>query len=278
MRLSAAWARNPVMRAELKHQRHVIETNRAGRVWIALAVLLVVPGIIISVVYFGAALLLPFMPSARALFVDGGPLAVLFIVNASLYPVVTLITLSLASASIERERDGLTWDSLLLTAVEPRHIVLGKWWASTRMLLGDHVMVAVARLGVIAWIVLLLDDWAGLPPGPFDLPPEVVLLPLLAAINSVYTALDLAFTTALGVLAGLLSRGGMITSTLVLAARLAVMGGGLYLWGLTSLLLIEHPGGLYLALTAVGFAAYGLLIWGTLALARTAIAHYARLG
>ena len=59
------WTRNPVARAELKHQRYVVDTNRAGRVWIGLALLLVVPGLLASVAFFVAALLTPFVPDAK---------------------------------------------------------------------------------------------------------------------------------------------------------------------------------------------------------------------
>lgn len=271
---------NPVMAAELKHQRYVIRNNRAAIIWIVLAVLLVVPALLMSLVYSGAGLLLPFLPQAIHVLTGMDGLAglgwlLMFTANIALYFVVTLITLGLSAGSISREKEGQTWDSLLLTAMRPHQIALGKWWASNRTLLGDHLMVAVVRLGMVIWLVVQLDLLVGQPYRSAGWVALLLLVPLLAAVTLVYTGLDMAFTASLGVLAALLSRGGILTTLLILAVRFAVMIGALVLWVTTHVLLADQAFDLVLVITGVGMVSYLLLTWAGLGLARIAVTHHA---
>ncbi len=277
---TAISAQNPVMAAELKHQRYVIRTNRANLIWIVLALLLVAPALLMAVVYVAAGLLLPLLPEAQAIFTGMDGLAgvgwlLMFTANIALYFVVTLITLALAAGSISREKEGQTWDSLLLTDVRPHQIALGKWWASNRTLLGDHMMVAIVRLGMVTWLLVQLDLLVSQKYLLTERPSLLLLVPLLAVITFVYTGLDMAFTASLGVLSALLSRGGLLTTLLILLVRFLVMIGALALWMTTHVLLAASAGDLVLVVTAVGMAVYGLLIWAGLGLARVAVTHHA---
>lgn len=59
---------------------------------------------------------------------------------------VALRTLLLAGNSITREKRW--WDEFVLTGLDARQIVLGKWWAIIRYTAGSHLFVALLRLGL----------------------------------------------------------------------------------------------------------------------------------
>src|SRR5450432_1719425 len=62
--------------------------------------------------------------------------------------------LQLASTSIAREKQGRTWESLLLTGVDARRIVFGKWWATLRTLWQVYRPLLPLRFVVALWIGL----------------------------------------------------------------------------------------------------------------------------
>ncbi|HRF99264.1 MAG TPA: hypothetical protein PLZ51_28825, partial [Aggregatilineales bacterium] len=74
---------------------------------------------------------------------------------------------------ITRERKGQTWDVLVLTNVDARQIVLGKWWASLVALWGDHAMIGFLRVGLVCGAVVSLEPFYGtkLAPAPLGISP-----------------------------------------------------------------------------------------------------------
>lgn len=146
-------AQNPILQSEFRYQRFVIERSRSGRFWIFLAILLVAPSILLSLGY-AVGLLLNLFPVINWNHI---PLTwhlnlflTLVVANISMYAVVTLVTIGLSSSSIRREKVKHTWSLLRLTNVSSTQIVLGKWWASIRALNGDHAMVIILRIGLLA--------------------------------------------------------------------------------------------------------------------------------
>jgi len=146
-------ASNPVLNSEFKYQRFVIQRSRSGGFWIFLALLMVAPSLLLSLGYCIGLLLNLFpliewhiIPSTWHL----NLLLMLIVVNVSMYIVVTLVTIGLANGSINREKDKHTWSLLRLTNISNTQIVLGKWWASLRALNGDHAMVILLRVGLLA--------------------------------------------------------------------------------------------------------------------------------
>ena len=135
---------NPVLSSEFRYQRFVIERSRSGRFWIFLAILLVAPSLLISLVY-STGLLSNLFPVVEWHQIPDtwhlNMLYVLIVANVSMYAVVTLVTIGLSSSSIRREKVKHTWSLLRLTNVSSTEIVLGKWWASIRALNGDQAMV-----------------------------------------------------------------------------------------------------------------------------------------
>lgn len=216
---------NPVMRAELKHQQHVMATSRSGRFWIALAMLLLIPAFLSSALFlFGAVTGIDI--SGFVGDIGGYNLAIhLIIMNVALYAVVTLITMGLAANSIGREQSGHTWESLLLTTMDARQIIWGKWWATVRSLWGDHIMVGLLRIGLVAWAAI---EWTRAI-NPADRPNLIFLL-LAIGIVSLYTLVDAGFSAALGLLTPLSGFGNSIFM-LVLGARIGVTVGILLLVG-----------------------------------------------
>jgi len=140
---------NPIVRAEFKHQRFVIERGRVGWVWIALAALLVVPSLVASLGYIGA-ILLDYQAYEFLNNWQSNITLMLVVANMSMYPVVTLMTIGLARNSISREKDKHTWGILRLTNIQNRQLIDGKWWASLWALNGDHGMVNLLRVGLLA--------------------------------------------------------------------------------------------------------------------------------
>jgi hypothetical protein len=62
-----------------------------------------------------------------------------------------LQTLALSANSIARERNANNWDMLVLTGIDARKIVLGKWWATVRHMARPYVMLGVLRTLLIVW-------------------------------------------------------------------------------------------------------------------------------
>jgi hypothetical protein len=243
---------NPVMRAELRHQRHVISSSRSGWFWILLSMLMLVPALLAALVLIAAALfrvdLEPIFSAEPLASLGNLGVTSLMIMNFALYIVVTLVTLALAARSISREYESGTWDNLLLTNMTARQIVLGKWWATLRALWGDHLLVLALRLGFVTWL-----DFVGSDP---LLPTRARLIPSLLVVIA-FSLADSALTTILGILPPVSGR-NPIVMTLALGIRFVVSAAILAVTIGIGLLLHEwNP--LLVAAVIAGMAFYVLL-------------------
>ena len=254
---------NPVMKAELRHQRRVITTSRSGWFWIVLAMLMLAPALLAAIVMIAAALLgvdpQPiFAPQPLATI---GEISVvsLLVMNLALYVVVTLVTLALAASSVSREQQAHTWDHLLLTNMTARQIVQGKWWATLRALWGDHLMVLILRLGAVTWV-----DFMGSDP---DLPnPSKTLVGLL--VITAFTVADSALTVIMGILPPVSGRNPVVLAV-VLGLRLIISIGIVVLSFGVGLLVHEWNPAL-VAAVMVGMVVYVVLTIGMLRFAEWA--------
>jgi hypothetical protein len=224
-----AFIKHPVAQAELKYQWHIIETGRAGKFWIFLAYVLLIPAAVISVIFFAGGLLNQFVPGGVHLLPDeiealiGGVSATLLVaMNLAMYLVLTMITMGLAANSIHREKRGKTWDSLVLTGVEAHQIVWGKWWATLAALWTDHAAAAVLRLGIVAWGAAVMGSEALYEPILPFLPIMLSYLVAGALLLIVYAIIDAAFTAALGVFMPLTRFDGSAAFVVVIVVRLLI--------------------------------------------------------
>lgn len=262
---------NPIVDAEFRHQRFVIQRGRVGLIWIALAALMVVPALLTSIAYTVAAFMMPVFPDARRVLEianDGFTAGLLIaIMNVAMYPVVTLVTFGLAANSINREKSGKTWDNLRLTRLEPRQIVVGKWWASVRALNGDHVMITTLRFGVASAVVMIFHN---IIVTPFGIAPQWTILPILLVITIVYGLLDAALSAALGIAGAMVDMGGPIVPFILFCVRVVTAFAALLLW-LGTLFVMPYGIGFISLISLMGFIAYGLVIWVVLRIAQTLV-------
>ena len=254
---------NPIAKAEYRHQRFLITNSRSGLGWILLAVGMLAPAFIASVYYFGTrftnAEVSPFFDVRFGSIWDqllGVGTLFMLTMNVALYVVVILITVALAANSISREKRSKTWDTLLLTNIDSRKIVMGKWWASLRSIWGDHTMLMILRLGLVGYALNIANPTA--PDGFTAI--TAYVLPLTVA-SILFTIVDAMFSCALGVALPLSPLSNAVTGSIGLSVKLATMivSGGVFLY---TMLLIRNQNGFdYLLLIALALLAYSLVTW-----------------
>lgn len=266
--------KNPVMQAEFNYQRFVIDRARVGRIWILLAALMVVPSLVISIGYSVGVLfgLVPAVAWASIPESIHGSLTILLlVVNISMYTVVTLVTMGLSNGSIRREKDHHTWSLLRLTPVDNRKIVFGKWWASLWALNGDHTMVIVLRIGLLAMYCAVflpaqhaLDDITA---------PYALYFVGMAVLVVIHGALDAALSAILGIAGALpnAALGTVGTFTVMVVRLLLAIGVGYWFWTLLMRLQVGFMNAAGFALVGIGITA--LLLVGLLWLSPLLIEH-----
>lgn len=273
MTYSADFMQGPVARAELKHQSDVMENTRAGIVWIWLAYILLYPAIAISIGIFLGALLnyiTPFtlIPGDQGLTILTAATTHLIGMNAALYMVVTLVTLGLAAQSITREKQGKTWDMLLLTGVDARQIIYGKWWATVRVMWKDHALLYLLRLGMIAWLVQVTNQEFFFRPGFLSIQPHMLFLILGAAQVALYSVLDAMLTAAIGQLIPLIDFNTGALAAAAFVGRVLLSFAPLVIPYLIFTTFENHEAGFYMVFWMGCNLLTALLTWGVLRLAQ----------
>jgi hypothetical protein len=130
-------------------------------------------------------------------------------------------TLTMSANSIARERNGKSWELLLLTGVNARQIVRAKWWAVVHRQWRNYALLAIMRIGAISFLAMSFDVqfYFGRPPsfsygsvGPVAEPHistvfgiAVAIVLLSAALIAVLTMLNLMFTAACGIVGGIIT-------------------------------------------------------------------------
>lgn len=165
--------------------------------------------------------------------IGGLPAMITLAVMGVLHFRILLATLLLASDAIAREKRGRTWDSLLLTGLDARQIIIGKWWATLRSVWRDYAFLALLRAGVVvglgaglSQISLRVNAAVG---GPVvNARPDAGEVLLVGVMVVAYTFANAGFTAAVGLAASALSRrnsNGTIAFALSILARLAMVLG-----------------------------------------------------
>ncbi len=119
-----------------------------------------------------------------------------------------LQTLILSANSIAREKQAGSWELLILTGVDARRIILGKWWATVQRQWHNYLLLGILRGALIAWVGAYFSRefmkdmmaYAGSGISGFVLPAPVNF-PLVLALAVLLTLANLFFTAACGVLA-----------------------------------------------------------------------------
>jgi hypothetical protein len=139
---------------------------------------------------------------------------------------VQVETLGMAADAIAREKRGNTWESLLLTGIGARPLIIGKWWAVVRLMWRDYIRLGLLRIGCTIGIGALLlteprigffqlseqpDSWAALR------------MLLAAVLVMAVTMVNLLFTAAAGVLGGFFSRPNAPGSSTATVVRMTVV-------------------------------------------------------
>ncbi len=251
---------NIIAQAEFRYQRYVIATSRSAIGWIIVAIMILAPAILASFGLFINGILGYNMRSTLAYAViyarnfDPEALAVVafLVMNIALYAVVTLVTLGLSARSITRERTNHTWEILLLTHIDARQLVWGKWWASLKALNGDHLLIALLRLGLVGVVVSIPYHDAALAARLFHT--LILTLGVLA-----FTVLDAGFSAAVGVAIPLSNLPSSIAASLVVGIRMAIVGYA-YLFAST-VHDVFVSGGSYLVVLASGLILMAGFVW-----------------
>ncbi|MBI1258277.1 MAG: hypothetical protein GC204_12460 [Chloroflexi bacterium] len=200
------WIDNPVAEAELTHQQRSGSPSRWRR-WPALFAL----GLSIALISNLCLLLVPQIAALlqvsafdlRDLLV--GWFGTITILMGALIMIHHLsfstAALQLASTSIAREKQGRTWESLLLTGVDARRIILGKWSATLRTLWQVYRPLLLLRFAVALWMGLSSGITHG---AAVSFSPPLISILLIASVTAAFPLCYAAFMGTLGLLASLL--------------------------------------------------------------------------
>lgn len=197
---------NPIARAELNHQQRASASQRWRR-WsvlfsLALGVALVSSLTLLFALPQLALLLRMTVPDLEE--VLRGWFGTLTVMIGGLIMIhhlsFSVAALQLASTSIAREKQGHTWESLLLTGVDARRIVYGKWWATMRTLWQTYRPLLTLRFCLALWVGTI---GARAQANPFFAEPPLLSVILIALVTAIFPLTYAAFAGTLGLLASL---------------------------------------------------------------------------
>jgi len=163
--------------------------------------------------------------NTKSYFTNGGindtlaPFMLLFPIGVVIWDLwLMLQTLIMSTNSIRRERDGNSWDLLLLTGAGSRQIIRAKWRVVVNRQWRDYVLLAIMRIGAVSFLALNFSvefsfgrfpyfSYGSL--GPDTEPARTIvyvtaisIVLLSAALISILTLLNLMFTAACGLVGG----------------------------------------------------------------------------
>ena len=169
-----------------------------------------------------------------------GTLLVLVAVVYFFHLSVSVRTLLLASNAIGREKQSDNWESLVLTGVDARRLILGKWWAVIKYVWKTHALSALLRVGLAYGVAQRLNavgsagNCAGIT-APFcyeshNYSPALLWNPLIlkvivaGGVCLIFALVELTFLVSLGQFAALLAqRHNLMRSIVALCFRAALI-------------------------------------------------------
>jgi hypothetical protein len=161
-------------------------------------------------------------------------------------------TLSLAANSIARERQNNTWDMLVLTGLDARQIVYGKWWAIVQRQWRNYAVLGLLRMGAIVWFSAAASRifaYSYLYGGFWFMLPNPLHILIAGAAILALTLVNLGFTAACGVLASSQSERSALALVRAIILRVLTLLGvaalilaiPLLLWNIEPLRNIYQP-------------------------------------
>lgn len=230
------WLReNAPMRAQTAYFR---QRPQAGRLWRGLRAAVWWLGLVVSFVFLAAMLL------TSAAGFDGSGLylrleAVSFgfwIVTFLAHYAIQFRTLALATGSLARERDGNTWELLVMTGISSKAIIRGKWWAVVRHQFPSYLWLGMMRAAAILWYGFAISSVSSsysfsynnafIPvyPPPLQIIVAALLIMLLTLLNLGFTAAGGMVGAALGERGGTALARGVAVRLLLGLLPLVIMG------------------------------------------------------
>ncbi|MBL8154314.1 MAG: hypothetical protein JNM70_09035 [Anaerolineae bacterium] len=225
----AAWfPDNPVMRAERSYQER--STERRARRWrrgLARLVKTVLIGMSIGMIGAGLLGSLLGIDIGDAVNDASGWLTLFAIFVTTHHFGVMINTLSLGANSIAREKQGQTWDMLVLTGIDARQIVRGKWAATVRRQLPAYLVLAVMRIGAIVLYSVVTNSLFSFTVGyggdRLTYLPHPLSYALLAGVVTLMTLANLVFTAACGVWASAVTQRPAMAQARAIGTRIVLL-------------------------------------------------------
>lgn len=220
-----------IMYAECRFQeRNAAQPGRLRR-WLGRGMMNLT--LVISLVLFGGEI------AGALLYRDPTPISDAFgpltafaaAVVMTLHFVLMFQTLSLSANSIAREKLKQTWEVLILTGIDARTVVLGKWWATVRRMGRQYLLLGLLRACIIGWVGAattrsLYAYYASAYGGVNRItPPGLSYFLLLVLVVMVFTLANLGFTAACGVAASAQSRQPVMALIRAFAIRTGFLVG-----------------------------------------------------
>jgi hypothetical protein len=219
---------NPIAQRELAYQQYHAERRAKLRLHWAYR-LVYYPALAMALLVFWSEFGAALQPS------DGPSVALVlhvvviftFVVALLMQLYLLLQTLLRAATSIAREKQSGTWEDLLMTGSSAHRLVLGKWWATLRGLLGGYLLLIPLRAGVAVWLSAVFDRTQALG---IDSVRDVAAPSALAflatfPIVTLFTVGAAVLVAAIGMLASALSRKLVEALALAFAFTALVFGG-----------------------------------------------------
>ncbi|MFN8375710.1 MAG: hypothetical protein U0694_22920 [Anaerolineae bacterium] len=166
-------------------------------------------------------------------------------------------TLAQGVAALERERRSTErWDTLMMTGITSREVVLGKWWALLRARWRAYAWLALWRAGAALWtgaafsralmrVMFATTNYNASSVNIEIAVPTPLHFLLAALLIGVLTMMNLLFTTACALFAGIAYRRAALAAAFVARILFSCFFGGAasaVLFGLSIVYAILNPG------------------------------------
>ena len=207
--LSAVFPENAIKRAELIYQQRSAKRPRAWRRWlntISKWLMIVLVLVIVATLLLASLTQRDPSPIMQIL----GPLPALLILFTLFYDLALMFrTIALGANSISREREGQTWEMLVLTGVNARQIVRGKWWATVQRQFPRYLMLSFIRAGASAASALSVLTSYYYASSYYNAKiqfPHPLMIIISVLLGVVLTIAGLGFSAACGVMGAAVSK------------------------------------------------------------------------